>query len=71
MVAAALWRSKVSRSVLVGGHEERTSPLMNDSLGVGDYTQSNNARPLPQVRAGFVDFQNIPFTNDGCRYRAR
>lgn len=45
------------------GMKERTSPLMNDSLGVGDYTQSNNARPLPQVRAGFVDFQNIPFTN--------
>lgn len=45
------------------GMKERTSPLMNDCLGVGDYTQSNNARPLPQVRAGFVDFQNIPFTN--------
>ncbi len=45
------------------GMKERTSPLLNDSLGVGDFTQSNNARPLPQVRAGFVDFQNIPFTN--------
>ncbi len=45
------------------GMKERTSPLLNDTLGVGDYTQSNNARPLPQVRAGFVDFQNIPFTN--------
>lgn len=45
------------------GMKERTSPLLNASLGSGDYMQSNNARPLPQVRAGFVDFQNIPFTN--------
>lgn len=45
------------------GMKERTSPLLNDRLGVGDYIQSNNARPVPQVRAGFVDFQNIPFTN--------
>lgn len=45
------------------GMKERTSPLLNDDLGMGDYTQSNNSRPLPQVRAGFVDFQNVPFTN--------
>ena len=45
------------------GMKERTSPLLNDKLGSGDYVQSNNARPVPQIRAGFVDFQNIPFTN--------
>ncbi len=48
---------------LTAGIKERTSPLLNHRLGVGDYIQSNNARPVPQVRAGFVDFQNIPFTN--------
>ena len=45
------------------GMKERTSPLLNDKLGSGDYVQSNNARPVPQIRAGFVDFQDIPFTN--------
>ncbi len=44
------------------GMKERTSPLLNSQLGVGDYTQSNNARPLPEVRIGFVDFQDIPLT---------
>lgn len=44
------------------GMKERQSPLLNDELGVGDYTQSNNARPVPQVRVGFIDFQDVPFT---------
>lgn len=48
---------------LSAGKKERKSPLFNDRLGSGDFIQSNNARPLPQVRAGFVDFQDIPFTN--------
>ena len=59
------------RSVFVGGHERAHVAIVNDSLGVGDYTQSNNARPLPQVRAGFVDFKTFRLPTDGCRYRAR
>lgn len=47
---------------LTVGMKERTSPLLNAELGSGDFIQSNNARPLPEVRAGFVDFQNVPFT---------
>lgn len=48
---------------LSAGMKERESSLYNLYLGSGDFVQSNNARPVPQVRAGFVDFQNIPFTN--------
>lgn len=45
------------------GMKERHSPLFNSELGSGDFIQSNNARPVPEVRAGFIDFQNVPFTN--------
>lgn len=44
------------------GMKERRSPLFNSDLISGDFIQSGNARPLPEVRAGFVDFQNIPLT---------
>ena len=48
---------------LTMGLKEYHSPLLNEKLGSGDWIQSNNARPVPQARAGFIDFQNIPFTN--------
>ena len=52
------------RSVyLLAGMKERHSLIVDDALSSGDLTRSNNARPIPGVAAGFVDFQNIPFTN--------
>lgn len=66
---AAIWLQQLYAEVkyrgvfLMAGMKERTSPLLNSSLGIGDYIQSNNARPVPEVRVGFVDFQDIPFTN--------
>lgn len=33
------------------------------SLSSGDLTRSGNARPMPGLKAGFVNFQNIPFTH--------
>lgn len=39
------------------------SPLLNDMLSSGDLVESANARPIPQVRVGFNDFQPVPFTN--------
>lgn len=47
---------------LSAGMKERSSALLNAELSSGDLVESGNARPIPQVRAGFVDFQNIPFT---------
>ena len=66
---AAIWLQQLYAQVkyrgvyLSAGMKELHSPLFNTELGSGDFSQSNNARPVPEVRAGFVDFQNIPFTN--------
>lgn len=47
---------------LTAGMKQRGSALLDNELSSGDLTQSANARPLPEVRMGFIDFQNIPFT---------
>lgn len=44
------------------GMKERASALFNNRLGSGDFVESGNARPIPGVRIGFIDFQDIPFT---------
>lgn len=48
---------------LTVGMKEHTSALLNARLGSGDLVESGNSRPVPEVRVGFIDFQNIPFTN--------
>ncbi len=48
---------------LLAGMKERHSGIVDDALSSGDLTRSNNARPIPGVAAGFVDFQDIPLTN--------
>lgn len=59
-----LWAEVKYRSLyLRAGMKENDRSIFNMELGSGDLTESNNARPIPQVRAGFIDFQNIPFTN--------
>lgn len=45
------------------GLKEQTSKMLNARLSSGDLVESGNARPIPEVRAGFKDFQDIPFTN--------
>ena len=50
------------RFYLTIGMEEQGSALLNDRLSSGDMTESANARPIPQVRVGFVDFVDVPFT---------
>ena len=46
----------------VAGQEYKSSPIINDELSSGDLVWSSNARPPVGLRAGFVDFQDIPFT---------
>lgn len=48
---------------LTAGMKQRGSALLNDRLASGDLVESGNSRPIPEVRAGFIDFQDIPFTN--------
>ena len=47
---------------LVLGAKRHESPMVNDCLSSGDMVWSQNARPLVGARAGFVNFQTIPFT---------
>ncbi|MCM1005988.1 MAG: capsule assembly Wzi family protein [Prevotella sp.] len=59
-----LWAGAKFRGVFIyAGMKPDQSGLFNSPLASGDLVLSNNARPIPQVRAGFIDFQNIPFTN--------
>ena len=46
----------------VAGQAYKASPIDNSRLSSGDLVWSNNARPPVGLRAGFIDFQNIPFT---------
>lgn len=57
-----LYASVKWRSLLLQGGMWRNSFSLFPKLGSGDFVYSNNARPVPQVRLGFVDFQNVPFT---------
>lgn len=45
------------------GQKDYRSALLDERLSSGDLTRSSNARGLPGVELGFIDFQNIPFTN--------
>lgn len=52
------------RSIFLSvGSKEYTGEITNFLLSSGDLIWSGNARPIPQIRAGFWDFVNIPFTN--------
>lgn len=48
---------------LTVGMKNSKSGIVDDRLSSGDLTRSNNAAPIPGVAAGFLDFQDIPFTN--------
>ena len=45
----------------VAGQKYKDSPIVGQ-LSSGDLVWSRNARPPVGLRAGFIDFQNIPFT---------
>lgn len=58
-----LWGEVKYRGVFLSvGMRDNDRSLFDSPLYSGDITLSNNARGIPQVRAGFIDFQNIPFT---------
>ncbi|MDE6716452.1 MAG: capsule assembly Wzi family protein, partial [Muribaculaceae bacterium] len=44
------------------GMKEYNSLIVNHSLSSGDLLYSGNTRPIPEIRIGFIDFQNVPFT---------
>ncbi|MDR1738930.1 MAG: capsule assembly Wzi family protein [Candidatus Symbiothrix sp.] len=44
------------------GSRENYLSLFNPDLSSGDLAKSNNARPIPVIKAGFPDYVLIPFT---------
>lgn len=58
-----LWGEIKYRGVfLQAGAKVRKSKIVDDEYSMGDLVRSTNARPIPGISAGFVDFQDIPFT---------
>ncbi|MDE6283737.1 MAG: capsule assembly Wzi family protein [Muribaculaceae bacterium] len=51
------------------GMKEQSSTLLSHTLSSGDLVESGNSRPIPEVRVGFNDFQNIPFTKGWVQIR--
>ncbi|REL37536.1 hypothetical protein DYD21_07020 [Rhodohalobacter sp. SW132] len=49
---------------LQAGRFHNTSPIHDEELGMGSLGISNNASPIPQVRAGLKDWTSISFTRD-------
>ena len=54
---------KYRQAFLTIGMKNTTSGIVDGRLSSGDLTRSNNASPIPGIAVGFLDFQNIPFTN--------
>lgn len=48
---------------LSAGMKEHQSKIVDSKLSSGDLVRSTNARPIPGITVGFVDFQNVPYTN--------
>lgn len=48
---------------LMVGQKAPRSALLDERLSSGDLTRSSNARGIPGVSLGFIDFQDIPLTN--------
>ncbi len=44
------------------GQKDYHSALLDESLSSGDLTRSANARGIPGFEVGFIDFQDIPYT---------
>lgn len=58
-----VWAEGKYRSISATlGQKQHKSLLVNNSLSSGDMIMSGNARPQPGLRAGFINYQNIPFT---------
>ena len=45
------------------GLKEHDPAVLNPQLSSGDFVESGNARPMPEVRFGFHGYEDIPLTN--------
>lgn len=65
LYAQVKWRSLY----LQAGMKEEESMIVDPLLSSGDICVSKNARPIAAVRAGFIDYQNIPLTKGWVQIR--
>lgn len=71
---AAIWLQQLFAEVkwrclfLSVGLKDRDSWFVDQELSSGDLLWSGNSRGIPEVRIGFVDFQNIPFTKKWLQF---
>lgn len=62
-IVQQLWAGVKYRGVMLwAGMRDHLSYIVDDNLSSGDLVYSNNARAIPQVEIGFLNYQNIPFT---------
>lgn len=65
---AAIWIQQLYGEIkfrgvyLTVGQKSPRSRILDETLSSGDLTLSSNARGIPGVQAGFIDFQDIPLT---------
>lgn len=66
-----IWGAIKFRGIfLEAGMKTDDRSLFGSDLGIGDIVVSHNARPVPQARIGFIDFQDIPFTHGWLQIQA-
>ncbi len=53
---------KYRQVFITAGQKNPRSYFVNERVSSGDLARSNNARGIPGVEAGFLDFVDIPFT---------
>ena len=61
-IQQAYFEGKYRSIFAVAGQRCKQSPIVNGELSSGDLVWSTNARPPVGFRAGFIDFQDVPFT---------
>ena len=61
-IQQAYFEGKYRSIFAVAGQRCKQSPIVNGDLSSGDLVWSTNARQPVGFRAGFIDFQDVPFT---------
>lgn len=66
-----LWAGVKWRSAWIEfGMKENVRSIFDFGLGVGDIVMSRNARPIPQLRLGLLNFEPVPFTRGVLQVQA-
>lgn len=67
LYASVKWRSVLTHL----GAKRPDSPIVDASLSSGDLGRSDNSRPGMGIETGFVNYQNVPFTQGWVQVEGR